>query len=291
MTAEEFIQQYYKGERLQQHNANELIRELIAHKATEDDNEITIQLMTNLILQYSEAEKNLIQLNNLKNKFLGMASHDLRNPIVSIRGFSEMFLNEELGPLNDEQKEFMGVINKVSNEMLGLLNDLLDISAIESGKFELVLKMAQIKLLLQERIRLMESIAKAKGISIQTELSETADTLFDYGRIAQVVDNLVSNAIKFSPYGKIVYVYLSQIANEVVIKVRDEGHGIPIEEQPRLFGEFQKLSTRPTGGEKSTGLGLSIAKKIVEAHNGKIWVESSTISGTTFAFNLPLTSH
>jgi PAS domain S-box-containing protein len=229
----------------------------------------------------------LIELNELKNRLLGVAAHDLRNPLSSIRGLSEMLLDEGFGPLTEEQDDFLRTINSTSDEMLTLVNDLLDVSVIESGRLELQLKKGSLAKLVEDRTRIHKVIAGVKNITIHTELHDVPDMLFDSSRIAQVFDNLVSNAIKFSPTDLNVYVTVDQEDSMARVSVRDEGPGITDEDKSKLFGEFQRLSARPTGGEKSTGLGLSIAKKIIESHKGILECHSQPGSGCTFTFALP----
>ena len=123
---------------------------------------------------------------------------------------------------------------------------------------------------------------------MKCSLGDVTEASFDHSRIGQVLDNLISNAIKYSPPGSSIHVSLGRKGTMAEIRVTDEGPGIEPKEQERLFGEFQKMSTKPTGGEKSTGLGLAIARRMVEAHNGTIGVESMPGSGSTFKFMLPL---
>ena len=188
----------------------------------------------------------------------------------------------------EEQKEFLKIIHTTSNEMLTLLNELLDISVIESGKLDLQRSMGSLNKLIADRIRINEVIAEKKNMTIQADLEQTTEILFDPNRIAQVFDNLVSNAIKFSPSGTTIYVTLKTSGDTIKVSVRDEGPGLSDDDRSKLFGEFQRLSAQPTDGEKSTGLGLSIVKKMVEAHNGTLSVESVLGSGATFIFELPL---
>lgn len=267
----------------------EKARMLLELSAQERDNAVNNTLLRDLILRYALSERSLIELNELKNRFLGIAAHDLRNPLTSIRGFSDLLLGEVVGTLNEEQREFMTLIREVSQDMLNLLNDLLDVSNIESGKLVLSPEMASLKGLCEERIHLNEVIAAEKGIQYHRDLQDIPELRFDRTRIGQVVDNLLSNATKFSPKGSQVAIALTQDGDSVIFSVSDQGPGVPVEEQNRLFGEFQKGTARPTGGEKSTGLGLAIAKRIVETHGGKIWVESDPPKGATFRFSLPLT--
>jgi len=235
-----------------------------------------------------ERNQKLLELNELKNKFLGIAAHDLRNPIFSIRGFSEMLLAGDIGPVNEDQLEFLTMINTASQQMFDLVNDLLDVSVIESGKLTLRLTRGSLKDLLKERLKIMMIAGQKKEINLHTDLQDVSNFDFDRDRIAQVLDNLLSNAIKFSPTGSKVHITLSQTSNHAQIDVRDEGPGLSEEDQSKLFGTFQKLSAAPTGGEKSTGLGLSIVKKIIEAHRGSIEVKSQVGSGSTFSFRIPL---
>jgi two-component system, sensor histidine kinase and response regulator len=222
----------------------------------------------------------------LKNKFLGMAAHDLRNPLFSIRGFSELLLGMEPEDPS-ERREFLDMIHDVSNQMLNLLNDLLDVSAIESGKFELNITPKDLTLPVRERVRLMGLNAKPKNIEIVTQAPAPVIGLFDPERINQVIDNLLSNAVKFSPPGSRIHVNVQTLSGKAEFSVTDHGPGVGPEDIKRLFGEFQKLTARPTGGEKSTGLGLAIVKRIIDAHGGEIRVTSELGVGTTFTVTLP----
>ncbi len=232
--------------------------------------------------------RTVTDLNELKNKFLAMAAHDLRNPLVASRDFSEMLLDEELGSLKDEQKEVLSLIHESSDYMLNMVSELLDVSVIESGKLELQLSPGTLREVLEERVRISQNTAQKKNIRLHATYSEIPEAVFDKRRIVQVVDNLISNAIKYSPQDTNIYIYLEQVGQMAKVRVCDEGPGISPKDQEKLFGEFQRLSARPTAGESSTGLGLSIAKKIVEAHQGTIGVESELGSGATFYFTIPL---
>ncbi|MBT3358100.1 MAG: HAMP domain-containing histidine kinase [Rhodospirillales bacterium] len=235
-------------------------------------------------LQESEAE--LRELNELKNKFLGIAAHDLRNPINVIGGMSQMIIKLDLA--DEKKKEFIETINRVSGQMLNLLNDLLDISAIESGNFTLRPEMCDVADVIAERVDLIALNAETKNIEITTEIAEVPQFAFDRERVAQVLDNLLGNAIKFSPEETTIHVTAKATDGFAWIAIQDQGPGIPAEERDRLFGTFERLSVQPTGGEKSTGLGLAIVKKIVEAHDGEIFVESELGTGTCFTVALPL---
>ena len=279
---------FLKGGQSEEAYSSLALKEFLEYTASVRDNELKNQFLKEMILKYSAAERKLVELNQLKNKFLGIAAHDLRNPITSIKGFSELLLGEDIGALTEEQKEFITIIHDACHDMLILLNDLLDISVIESGKLELRFKSGQLKQSIEERIRLNEIIAQKKGIMIHTKLSEMPEAIFDSERIGQAVDNLISNAIKFSSSGSKIHVILDRKGNMAKVSIQDEGPGISSEDQLKLFGEFQKLGNQPTGGEKSTGLGLAIVKKIIEAHGGSVGVESQIGKGSTFSFTIPL---
>jgi signal transduction histidine kinase len=230
----------------------------------------------------------LEELNKLKNKFLGMAAHDLRNPLGHIIHYSE-FLEEEKSSFNEEQIEFLTEIKASSWFMLNLITELLDISAIESGKVNLKYESVDLVALINRTIHLNRSIADKKEIKLHLKSNkESIELALDRGKIEQVITNLITNAIKYSYCGSEVFVEINLSANgETVTSVKDNGQGIPEKELNLLFKPFQKTSIRSTNGEKSTGLGLFIVKRIVEAHNGKIWVESLFGKGSTFYFSLP----
>lgn len=237
-----------------------------------------------------QEQRTLRQLNDLKNKFLGMAAHDLRNPLITIRGMSELLVSGDMGQLEATQHEFVSTIHSASQEMLTLVNDLLDVSVIESGKLHLGIRRASMQDVLEDRIRINRWHAEAKNIKLVDFLEETPETYFDANRVAQVVDNLISNAIKFSPPDANICVVMVRAEGGLGIRVSvwDEGPGISTEDQVKLYGEFQRLTARPTGGEKSTGLGLAIVKKIVEAHGGIVEVNSRLNEGTEFSFTIPV---
>jgi len=234
-----------------------------------------------------EKQRELSDNNQMKNKFIGIVAHDLRNPLISIRGFSELLLKDSKN-FSGEQNEFLDIIHATSRNMLAMINDLLDISRIESGNMHLDLKPGSLKQLIMEKIQIISLQAAKKHITIHKDLSAIPEIIFDAHRLGQAVDNLITNAIKFSPGGSNVYLRLEQENEQVSFSVTDEGPGIPQEEQHLLFSEFHRLSVRPTGGETSTGLGLTIAKKIIEAHNGRIDFKSRDGMGSTFRLILPI---
>jgi signal transduction histidine kinase len=237
--------------------------------------------------ELTRANQKLVELNDLKNKFLGMASHDLRNPLASIRGFSKYLLEKGKQVKEETRDEFLTTIKTVSGNMLELISNLLDISVIESGQLKLEPEITSMQKLVEEKIHLQQILADKKNISLHTEFGDVSEFSFDANRMGQVVDNLLSNAVKYSPPEKDVFVELSCKEDKVRFSVRDQGPGISHEERDKLFQHFQKLSAKPTGGESSSGLGLAIAQRIVEEHGGSIGVESEPGEGANFYFELP----
>jgi PAS domain S-box-containing protein len=231
----------------------------------------------------------LQELNSQKNEFLGMAAHDLRNPIAVIQNASHVLSSYSSENLSEKQKEFLKKIYDTSKFMLELLNSLLDISKIESGKLELEITKNNYPDFVTKNVEFNKFFATEKGMSIDSVISDDIPPVdFDKNKIEQVLNNLISNAIKYSHPNTTIRVEVSKEKGCVLTKVIDQGQGIPENELPHVFKPFQKASTKPTAGEKSTGLGLAIVKKIVEGHQGVIGVESEVGKGSTFFFRLPL---
>ena len=235
----------------------------------------------------TQANQTLVELHALKNKILGIASHDLRNPLASIRGYSKFLLDKGRQVKEDTRQEFLTTIKNVSGNMLELISNLLDISVIESGQLQLNPEKSSIKKLAEEKIHLQQILADKKNIVLHADLEEVPEFYFDANRMGQVVDNLLSNAVKYSPPDKEIFIKLVSNEETMTLSVKDEGPGISLDEQGQLFQHFKKLSARPTGGESSSGLGLAIAQRIVEEHQGDIGVDSQLGHGATFHFSLP----
>jgi signal transduction histidine kinase len=244
--------------------------------------------LANLQRQMAKANIELARLNEQKNQLLGMAAHDLRNPLGVIMSYAK-FLDRMAGArLDDKERQFIAQIGKSSQFMLRLLEDLLDVSQIESGKLLLARAPFELGAALEGNVELNRVLAGAKNIAI--ELERPAEPLWveaDATKIEQVLNNLISNAVKYSQPGTTVRVTLEADAGNVSVRVRDQGQGIPEAELAKLFQPFSKTSVKSTGGEKSTGLGLAITRRIVEGHGGRIDVESRVGEGSSFRFTLP----
>jgi signal transduction histidine kinase len=231
----------------------------------------------------------LERLNEIKNRFIGIAAHDLRNPLQVIEGYSQMLVDGQLGGVSPGQEKVISVIRKNSDYMLKLVTDLLHISKVEAGKLHLDLRETDLPALLETNVEFNRLLAGRKQIEIRLSREEGIPTLrVDAPKIEQVLNNLIGNAIKFSYPKTTVVVRAARREREVVIDVRDEGQGIPAGELDRLFIPFESHSVKSTGGEPSTGLGLAIAKRIVEGHGGELRVRSEVGVGSTFSFSLPV---
>ncbi len=245
--------------------------------------------LNNLTRELQKKNIQLEQLDKLKNQFLGMAAHDLRNPIASILMFSEFVLETKGEEISDELHQIIDMIKTSSQFMLNLLEELLDVVKIESGKLELNYEAVRLKDLLRKNIKINSIIAAKKDISLVLNVpQDIPEVKLDVIKIDQVLNNLISNAIKYSHRNTTVTISAFSTHKEVLISVQDQGQGIPKQEIDKIFVPFSKISVKGTAGEKSTGLGLSIVKKIVIGHLGRIWVESEVGKGSTFYFTLPV---
>ena len=250
---------------------------------------IRVHLQNRLL---NEQQKKLVgqlsSANAAKNRLLGMAAHDLRNPLASIRGLAEFLCDGTVGTLSAEQLDLVNNIHDASQSMLTLVNELLDLSVIESGELNIHPAATAIVELLTKSVYLNNINAAKKGTRIELAATEPGRLLLlDADKVRQVVDNLLSNAIKFSPHNSIITVGVESSPRHYAVLVRDQGPGIPENERHKLFQDFGRLSAQPTGGEKSTGLGLAICKKIMESHQGSITAENLPDGGCEFRVTFP----
>ena len=232
----------------------------------------------------------LAQLNQQKNYFLGMAAHDLRSPLGTIVSYCEFLLDEKQEHTRKDDLELLGVIRKSSEFMLGLINDLLDISKIESGNLHMNMQKLNLAEVMSQSILTNRVLAAKKGIIIEAvsdgKLPETV--FWDRSKIEQVLNNLLGNAIKFSHPGSTVTVRVATLEQKLVIQVDDRGNGLPGEVLEKLFIPFTKASRLGTGGEKGSGLGLAIVRRIVEGHGGDVRAENIPEGGARFIVTLPI---
>ncbi len=248
--------------------------------------ELLARVQTHVELR--QARERLREMNEEKNEFMGIAAHDLRNPLSAIQGYAEMVVEDAQAMAHRELQGNGERIRETAKRMAEMVQNLLDANRIERGELQLNLAPTDLGPALNSVVESQQPHATAKQQTIQLEVSTTpALALVDPGITVQVLENLVSNAVKYSPPGKNIFVRLQPSATAVRCQVQDEGPGLSAEDQKKLFGKFARLSAKPTGGEHSTGLGLSIVKKMVEAMNGKVWCESELGHGAKFIVEFP----
>jgi len=250
----------------------------------------------NVALRYSkeiEAKNvDLVKLNQDKNEFLGIAAHDLKNPLSAIKGYAEEIMDCFNEMSKEEVLELAKLIQSGSHHMFDLITNLLDVNAIESGKVNISLTSIDLLPMAKQLIKNYKLRATAKNITLYFQPSSESEYIakVDKNLIKQILDNLISNAIKYSPHGKNVYIRITQSDKSVRCEIQDEGPGLTDSDKQHLFCKFSRLTAQPTGKEHSTGLGLFIVKKLVESMDGSVWCESFFRQGANFIFEVPKTS-
>lgn len=263
-----------------------------------DDNEEFFHDFSRLNNELADLQRDLQKKNRKlektiqeRDKYLGVVAHDFRNPLSGFSGMCGFLLDEDLGELNEEQKEVLMLMKENSEHLLQMVNDMLDLSSIKTGTLNLKLETADLMQVVKSCVDINRQISRKKSIPIEVNSQE--ESLFismDRVKIKQVLDNLLSNAIKFSYSGTAIYVRVASNGERVELEVVDQGQGIPEEEMPKLFKPYSNIDVHSTEGEKSTGLGLAISLRIVEGHGGSLTAESSPGKGTVFRVNLPIKS-
>jgi signal transduction histidine kinase/ligand-binding sensor domain-containing protein len=257
------------------------------------DLQFLAELRSPVLSAFTKAKmvEQLEQINQQKNEFLGVAAHDLRNPLGVIGGWVSMVIDQIRSGRFDEKRavEQLERAQRGAESMARLVNDLLDISAIESGVVNLEIATFDLADLIQGTALNHKDAAARKKIEFSvTNIDDLPPLNADPIRIGQILDNLISNAIKYTGEGGRVRVSCEHMEREIVTHVEDTGQGLSDEDLKNVFSTFKKLSARPTGGESSTGLGLAIVRKLVEVHGGRIWVTSQQGRGSRFSFALPI---
>jgi signal transduction histidine kinase len=243
--------------------------------------------MREALTELAKSNERLVYLNNEKNEFLGIAAHDLKNPLTVILGSAEL-----AGQIKDPGTvaKLLGNISGAAGRMRDLITNLLDVNAIEEGKFISRLEPCDVQALAERSVENNQPIAAKKTISIRVGVTEGLWAKADAAATLQILDNLISNAVKFSAPNTTVYVHTLPEATCILISVRDEGPGISEADQKKLFHKFTRARARPTAGESSTGLGLAIVKKLAEAMSGTVQCHSVLGAGATFTLRLPICS-
>jgi signal transduction histidine kinase len=232
--------------------------------------------------------QNLTDLNQEKNEFLGIVAHDLKNPLSSIQSLANLIRTSADEFPKEKISEFAQMIEASSQKMFNLIKNLLDVNAIESGKINFSLILVDIRFFIQSLVKNYVQTAKNKNIQLHYACpDEKFLILADQMAILQVLDNLISNAIKYTLQGKNVYIRLQKDNSHVRCEIQDEGPGLSEKDLSKLFGKFARLTPRPTANEHSTGLCLFIVKKLVSAMNGSVRCESELGKGSTFIVEFP----
>jgi signal transduction histidine kinase len=224
-----------------------------------------------------------------KSEFLANMSHELRTPLNAILGFSEVLAERMFGEVNEKQAEYLQDILSSGRHLLSLINDILDLSKVEAGRLELELGRFHLPTTLDNTLTLVRERATRHGITLtQTVVEGVGHIVADERKVKQVLLNLLSNAVKFTPDGGGVDLTATAAKDVITIAVSDTGIGIAPEDQAAIFEEFRQVGREDARTQEGTGLGLTLAKKFVELHGGRIWVQSQVGQGSTFTFTLPV---
>ncbi len=235
-----------------------------------------------------EQNEKILEADKVKNEFLANVSHELRTPLNSILGFSEILENGMYGTLNEKQKEYINEIRVSGLRLLGMINEILDISKIEAKAMKISRSRFSIDVLYTEVCNVLAPLAAKKNIKMIKDYEEDFEIYADYQKMQQIFYNLVSNAIKFTPEGGEILLGAENKKSKVILSVHDNGIGIDPKYHGKIFAKFVQLDSAYTKKESSTGLGLTITKELVELHGGKITVKSEVNNGSTFIITLPV---
>jgi signal transduction histidine kinase len=240
--------------------------------------------------QLAGALQKVNDISKKKSEFISAVSHELRTPLTSIKGYAAILIAGKIGDLPVAVKERLAKINSHSDNLVGLINDLLDIARIESGHQEMKFAVYKIKSIIENVADVLAPQITAKGVTLQLRLAQQAEGVYvDASHVERVFINLLSNAVKFTPRQGAITIEVSSTLEDgfAVCSVSDTGIGIPASELQKLFSEFFRVDNEINQNVKGTGLGLVLAKNIVQAHRGRMWVQSTVNVGTTFYFTLP----
>ncbi|MCX5701242.1 MAG: GAF domain-containing sensor histidine kinase [Candidatus Omnitrophica bacterium] len=239
--------------------------------------------------ELTEALEKVRSISKRKTDFVSSVSHELRTPLTSIKGYAAILLTGKLGEIPKDVRERLEKINRHSDELVHIVNDLLDIARIESGRMTMKLEICDLKDALSQVEDLLSGQLKERGLYLNVALSPDAHlALMDKTQIERVFINLIGNAMKFTPHSGSIAISSHKKDTLIQVDIKDTGCGIPEDMYDSIFEEFFRVDNAINQEVKGTGLGLSLVKHIIEAHNGKIWVKSKVGSGTTFSFTLPL---
>ncbi len=237
--------------------------------------------------EIEEKSNELEALNQEKNNLIGIVAHDLKSPLSQIKGLVSI-LKMTAASTETESTHYIDMIDKSATRLNQMIGKILDVEAIESKQLNLVLKTVNLSTLLTDLANRYTINAEQKQVKINCSFKSGLYAEIDPGYAEQIVENLLSNALKFSPSDRNIYINLYPQNSKAIIEIKDEGPGLTEDDKKKLFGKYQKLSARPTGNESSTGLGLSIVKKFVESMKGEIWCVSEAGNGASFFVSFPI---
>jgi signal transduction histidine kinase len=268
------------------------VLQLFSTELREADAEVIgkLQAIGSQIGEYVARMRAEAEADRLKSEFFALVSHELRTPLTSILGYLELVL-EEPESLDEETSHFLGIVQRNGRRLLRLVDDLLFVAHVEAGEIALDPGTVELTSVVAEALEAAKPRAADKGIALRLDVQRVPASPGDAGRLGQTVDNLISNALKFTDAGGRVDVKLMRDGDEAVIAVRDTGMGIPAEEQSRLFDRFFRSERAAAQAVPGVGLGLTIVKAIVEGHGGRVEVDSEVGVGTTFKVRLPLSAN
>ena len=229
-----------------------------------------------------------MEADKVKNEFLANISHELRTPLNSILGFADILNTQLYGKLNAKQEEYINDIRVSGTHLLGMINEILDMSKIEANAMKIVKSTFWISRAMDEVCNILQPLAQKKNINLVKSLQVDFEVFADYQKIQQILYNLVSNAIKYSPENNNVDIVITSDADSFKIAVHDNGVGIDKKYHGKIFAKFVQLDNAYTKTESSTGLGLTITKELVELHEGRISVISEVNNGSTFIVEIPM---
>lgn len=236
-----------------------------------------------------EQNAKILQADKMKTEFLANISHELRTPLNAIIGFSEALKLKIFGTLNKKQEEYICDIHTSGIHLLGMINDLLDLTKIEAKEMKLSKKIFDVTIAVKEVLNIVKALADKKKIDLKSTFSDdNIEVLADYQNFQQILYNLLSNAIKFTPDKGQINVKVEQVNDNLQVSVKDNGIGIDKKFHEKIFDKFQQVDSSYTRKQGSTGLGLTITKKLIEMHGGSIWLESEINKGSTFIFTIPV---
>jgi len=250
--------------------------------------QVSRNAMLNIMEDINSANEKLKSLDKAKDEFLSVVSHELKTPITPMKAYLEMLIDKDLGKLNPRQEKSLRIIHRNIGRLKLLIDDLLDITRLETGRMRLNFEKRDIRKLIRNVISEMKTTAKEKNIDLSSELGMLPYVEADSDRLIQVLTNLIDNALKFTHQGGSIKISAAHKDNRVIISVKDTGIGISEKHLPQIFKKFYQVDSSLKRKYSGTGLGLSICRGIIDQHNGNIWIESELNKGTTTYFSLPI---